>query len=214
MSAIIDIIILLLVCLFIYSKLRSVLGTRPEITITKETKISDEAAAKIFELIEKEAQKQEEAPIKEENLTGVDAILAEIPNFNKEKFLTGAKKAFEIIITAFAKGDTQTLEGLVSKSLIKKFAEIIEQRKKDNITSETDLISFISAEVSDAKVGKENAKISVTFTTEQVNILKNAQNEIIEGDENFIQNITDIWTFERPLTSPNPNWLLISTKKR
>ena len=57
------------------------------------------------------------------------------------------------------------------------------------------------------------AKITVRFVSEQVNILKNKDGEVIEGDENFIQNITDSWTFERALTSTNPNWLLVSTKK-
>lgn len=58
-----------------------------------------------------------------------------IPGFNREKFLTGAERAFEIIISAFSKGDVETLEMLVSKSLLKKFQEIIEKRKAEGITS-------------------------------------------------------------------------------
>ena len=157
---------------------------------------------------------KEEVQVPEEELSEIDKVLVKIPGFNREKFLTGAERAFEIIISAFSKGDVETLEMLVSKSLLKKFQEIIEKRKAEGITSETDFIGFDDVEITNAKISKsEVAKITVRFVSEQVNILKNKDGEVIEGDENFIQNITDSWTFERALTSTNPNWLLVSTKK-
>lgn len=170
-------------------------------------------------MIVKEAEKQQQTAVEkdsvpEENMSDLDKTLVKIPGFNKERFITGAKRAFEIIVTAFSKGDTETLENLVSKSLIKKFQEIIEKRRAEGISAETDLIGFDQAEITAAKISKNDiAKITVKFVSEQVNLLKNKDDEIIEGDENFIQNITDVWTFERRLTSTNPNWLLVSTKK-
>ena len=222
MAAYLDIIILLVVVVLVFSKLKSLLGTRPD--NFEQRKISDENAAKIFDMIVKEAEKnaaaearnmeKEEVQVPEEELSEIDKVLAKIPGFNREKFLTGAERAFEIIISAFSKGDVETLEMLVSKSLLKKFQEIIEKRKAEGITSETDFIGFDDVEITYAKISKsEVAKITVRFVSEQVNILKNKDGEVIEGDENFIQNITDSWTFERALTSTNPNWLLVSTKK-
>lgn len=213
-----DIIILLVAVILIFQKLRSLLGTRPDTEITR-TKISEESAAKIFDMIVKEAEKQQQTAVEkdsvpEENMSDLDKTLVKIPGFNKERFITGAKRAFEIIVTAFSKGDTETLENLVSKSLIKKFQEIIEKRRAEGISAETDLIGFDQAEITAAKISKNDiAKITIKFVSEQVNLLKNKDDEIIEGDENFIQNITDVWTFERCLTSTNPNWLLVSTKK-
>lgn len=222
MAAYLDIIILLVVVVLVFSKLKSLLGTRPD--NFEQRKISDENAAKIFDMIVKEAEKnaaaearnreKEEVQVPEEELSETDKVLAKIPGFNREKFLTGAERAFEIIISAFSKGDVETLEMLVSKSLLKKFQEIIEKRKAEGITSETDFIGFDDVEITNAKISKSDvAKITVRFVSEQVNILKNKVGEVIEGDENFIQNITDSWTFERALTSTNPNWLLVSTKK-
>lgn len=220
MAQYLDIIILLVVVVLVFQKLKAVLGTRPE--DAPKTKITEENAAKIFDMILHEAEKNSPT-IKEDNITltekeaelsGIDKILSKIPNFNKDKFLTGAKKAFEVIITAFSKGDTQTLEMLVSKALLKRFQEIIEKRKAEGIIAETDFIGFEVTEITDAKIAKNDiAKITVKFVSEQVNLLKNSKDEVIEGDENFIQNITDIWTFERHLTSTSPNWLLVSTKK-
>ena len=222
MAAYLDIIILLVVVVLVFSKLKSLLGTRPD--NFEQRKISDENAAKIFDMIVKEAEKnaaaevrnmeKEEVQVPEEELSEIDKVLAKIPGFNREKFLTGAERAFEIIISAFSKGDVETLEMLVSKSLLKKFQEIIEKRKAEGITSETDFIGFDDVEITNAKISKsEVAKITVRFVSEQVNILKNKDGEVIEGDENFIQNITDSWTFERALTSTNPNWLLEKKKK-
>ena len=222
MAAYLDIIILLVVVVLVFSKLKSLLGTRPD--NFEQRKISDENAAKIFDMIVKEAEKnaaaearnreKEEVQVPEEELSETDKVLAKIPGFNREKFLTGAERAFEIIISAFSKGDVETLEMLVSKSLLKKFQEIIEKRKAEGITSETDFIGFDDVEITNAKISKSDvAKITVRFVSEQVNILKNKDGVVIEGDENFIQNITDSWTFERALTSTNPNWLLVSTKK-
>ncbi len=219
MGAYLDIIILLVVVFLVFGKLRSLLGTRPD--EMEKTKISEENAAKIFDLIIKEAQKNAEKQaepqavvVDEKDLSETDKVLLKIPGFNRDKFLKGAQRAFEIIVTAFSKGDTQTLEMLVSKTLLKKFQEIIEKRKADGMTAETDFIGFENTEITAAKITKNDlAKITVKFVSEQVNILKNSDNEVVEGDENFIQNITDIWTFERCLSSTNPNWILVSTKK-
>lgn len=221
-----DIIILLVAVVLIFQKLRSLLGTRPDEEVTR-IRISDENAARIFDMIAKEAEKQQltartaaegfsgTAEEETEELSDTDKILTNIPDFSKERFLTGAKRAFEIIICAFSQGDTETLENLVSPQLIKKFQEIIEDRRAQGITAETDLIGFEQAEIVNADIDEENnAKITVKFISEQVNLLRNKDNEVIQGDENFIQNITDIWTFERCLTSVNPNWLLVSTKKQ
>lgn len=217
MSAYLDLIILLFVVIIIFSKLKSLLGTRPD----NETELSRESAAKIFEIIMKEQSKhaktEEGGVLKAVNLSElspIDKQLLKIPGFDKEKFLNGARRAFEIIITAFAKADAAKLKPLLESKLFNKFEAVIKQRQKEGITAETDFIGFDSSEITEVKISKSgDAKISVKFVSQQVNILQNAAGEVIEGDENFIQSITDIWTFERNIHSASPVWLLASTKK-
>ena len=218
MSAYLDIIILLFVVVMVFAKLKNLLGTRPE----NETEISKESAAKIFDILMQEHNKRhpqaekggEELKADESGLSESEKNLRAIPGFNRNKFLNGAKKAFEIIVTSFAKGDVDTLENLVGKTLLKKFKDIIARRKEEGISAETDFIGFNEAISTDAKITKSNlAKISVKFVSEQVNILRDKNGEVLEGDENFIQSITDVWTFERGLNATTPNWLLVSTKK-
>lgn len=215
----IDIIILLALVFVIYTKLKSVLGTKPEVNKTESNK---QKTNNVFELLIKEAEtkasdvvnKGEITPVIDiTSLSDLDKTLLSIPSFNKEKFINNSKRAFEIILTAFSQGDVETLKDLVSTPLYKKFETVINERKAGGLTAEMEFIGFQKAEIEDAKVLKNVAKICVKFVSEQVNILKNDQDEVIEGDANFIQNITDIWTFEKALNSTGPKWLLASTKK-
>lgn len=226
MSQYLDIIILLVVVVLIFQKLKTLLGTHPDM---EERNIAETKATKLIDIINKELEQTEEklSEIKKEEtknqqttteekteLSETDKALSLIPNFNKENFINSAKKAFELIVTSFSKGDVKTLEMLVNLKLFKKFQEVINQRQNDGITSETDFIGFDSAEITHAEITKNDiAKITVKFISEQVNLLRNKEGEVIEGDEQYIQNITDVWTFERALTSTSPNWLLASTKK-
>lgn len=214
-----DIIILLLVVVVVFQKLWSVLGTKP----TETRPISKESAEKIFDILMKENLRHSQKNTvdggelnaeSDSELSETEKVLRQIPKFNQESFLNGAKRAFEIIITSFANGDTATLKTLVGKNLVKKFDEIIKQRKADGISAETDFVGFNSAEIINAKIdNKSNAQIAVRFVSEQANVLKDAKGNVIEGDENFIQSITDVWTFERSINATSPNWLLVSTKK-
>ncbi len=215
-----DILILLLVVALVLQKLWGVLGTKPDNTATP---ISKESAAKIFDILMKENIRNSQqknsidgGELKSEatEMSEVEKTLSKIPHFSSESFLTGAKRAFEMIISEFAKGNIDTLKALVDKKLLKNFEAIIKQRQAEGITSENDFVGFNSVEIINAKIDeKNNAQITVRFVSEQANVLRNSDGTVIEGDENFIQSITDVWTFERNIQSTSPNWLLVSTKK-
>lgn len=223
-----DIIVLLIVVGLLFFKLKSLLGTRPE---EHKVHLSKESAEKLYDLLMKETESkmklnqnngaeldnepQELEPVVDEaNLSETDKVLMQIPNFNKTRFIDNAQNAFQIITEAFNNGDIETLEMLVSKKILKKFQETIETRKADGIIAETDFICFDKVEIVKADIDKnDNASISVEFVSEQVNVLRDADGKVLQGDENFIQNITDVWTFERAVNSSAPNWILTSTKK-
>lgn len=133
--------------------------------------------------------------------------------FNKEAFLNGARRVFELILQAFNKGELTSVKELLNKKVYDAFNSVLAERKEQNITSEVDFICFDKSEVKDVKFLKNSIKVVVEFVSEQVNLLRNAQGEVVEGDENFVQKITDVWTFERMINAKNNNWVLVSTKK-
>ncbi len=215
-----DILVLLVVVVLIFQRLWKVLGT--DGNSPRRIKLSKEGAEKLYNLLKTETEKEfhqvvEEVetlvPVDDKPMSELDKSLAQIPDFNRESFIKGAKKAFEMITSAFNRGDIATLKALVSADIYQKMSDIIKQRQNDKITAETDFIGFDKAEITKADVDGNKALVSVEFVSEQVNLLRSAEGEVIEGDENYIQNITDVWTFERPFKSKSSGWLLVSTKK-
>lgn len=212
MSGYLDIIFLLVLVVIIFSRLKSILGTGGE--DTKIIMVPKEQFEKVYKEMKKSVSLEADDLPDMANLSPLDRDLAKIPEFNKNIFIKGAQKAFEMILSAFSKGDSSTLSKLVDKDLLKKFENVIKERKEQGITAETDLIGFVETEVESVKF-KDDEKVDlvVKFVSEQVNLLKNAEGEVIEGDENYVQKISDVWTFEKTLNPKVNNWLLCSTKK-
>ena len=212
MSGYLDIIFLLVLVVVIFSKLRNVLGTNG--SEPKVIMLSKEQFEKVYNEMKGNNLKTTEDVVDVSKLSPLDRELIKIPNFNKETFVKGAQKAFEMILSSFSKGDSNTLSKLVNKDLLNKFNTVIQERKENGITSEMDLIGFVETEVESVNFVENNkVNLVVKFVSEQVNLLKNADGDIIEGDENYIQQISDVWTFEKSLDANVNNWMLCSTKK-
>ena len=211
MSGYLDIIFLLVLVVVIFGKLKSVLGS--DVEDTKIIVVQKEQLERVYKEMKKNADIVANKGVDLANMTPLDRELFKIPNFDKGVFIKGAQKAFEMILQSFSKGDNKTLSMLVNKDLLKKFESVVDFRKENGITSETDLIGFVETEIEAVNFVDDKVNIVVKFVSEQVNLLKNAEGEVIEGDENYVQTISDVWTFEKGLNSRVNNWLLCSTKK-
>lgn len=133
------------------------------------------------------------------------------PSFSIENFIQGARAAFEMIIAAYSKGDAETLQSLIAPHVLKPFIDDINERKRLSQSLETTLVSFVSCDISDAKLEGNQAQISLKYITRQVCLLKNDKGAIISGSPSDISRLEDIWTFERTLGSKDPNWILVAT---
>jgi len=129
-------------------------------------------------------------------------------NFTATAFVSGAKAAFEMVIDSLAKGDKETLSALLSKEVYDKFAQEIAARNLPGEKHETTLIAVTSADIIKAALDGKTASITVKFSSEQVDVTKNDQSEIIAGDPSHIAEVEDVWTFSRNLASTDPNWKL------
>jgi predicted lipid-binding transport protein (Tim44 family) len=69
------------------------------------------------------------------------------------------------------------------------------------------------AEIIEAKLeDKRNAYVTVKYISQQVNATRDEAHNVVEGDPNAIEKVTDIWTFRRDARSANPNWQLVATR--
>ena len=142
---------------------------------------------------------------------GMTQIKIADPGFDEAGFLDGARYAFETILESYASGDKKSLKSLLAGPVYEGFADEIERREKANETLETTLVSFILADIVGAAMAGRKARVTVKFLTEQVNVLRNAEGDAIDGDTATVAKITDVWTFERDTRSRDPNWQLADT---
>ena len=57
-----------------------------------------------------------------------------------------------------------------------------------------------------------HALVTVRFVTEQINVVRNAEGQIADGNPNEVQRVVDLWTFRRDTRSGDPNWALTKTE--
>jgi predicted lipid-binding transport protein (Tim44 family) len=143
--------------------------------------------------------------------TGLNQIRLADRAFTPQGFVQGARSAFEMIVGAFALGDTATLRPLLNDEVYDQFSAAIRERLQRKHTHETTLIAIKSADIIEARMEGRDALVTVKFVTEQVNVTRDAAGAVIDGDPNRVATVTDIWTFSRNTRSSNPNWLLVAT---
>ena len=121
----------------------------------------------------------------------------------------GAKKAFEFILTNYALNESKLLKPLLSKSLFDEFSEQIKERIKTGDSLAITILSIDDPDILNAKLDKKNnCEISLAFKSQQVQTTKNKKGDVIEGNDNLILNISEIWTFSKNIKNKDPNWIL------
>ncbi|MCR6629467.1 MAG: Tim44/TimA family putative adaptor protein [Magnetospirillum sp.] len=143
---------------------------------------------------------------------GVAAIRGVDPEFSLDGFLSGARMAFEMIVQAFADGDLKTLRPLLADEVYGPFSAAVEQRRQSGETLVTELMGIRTVEAADARLNGTFAEVTVRFVSEQVNVVKDAEGRIVEGDPSRVIDVTDLWTFRRDTRSNDPNWQLAATR--
>ena len=143
---------------------------------------------------------------------GVAAIRAADPSFDPIGFASGARAAFTTIVEAFAKGDTAPLRQLLDAPTFASFESAIRARAERREKAETTLIGFEASDIASAELQGSFALVTVRFVSEQINVVRNADGQIADGNPNEVQKVVDLWTFRRDTKSSDPNWLLIKTE--
>jgi predicted lipid-binding transport protein (Tim44 family) len=144
---------------------------------------------------------------------GLKAIADADPAFSPKLFLEGAKQAYEMIVTAFATGDRQTLKNLLQKDVFDGFDKAIDDREAAGRKIDFTFVGLPKIEISDAEVDKRDARVAVKFTAEVVQATRDKDGALLEGNADTVQTIADEWTFARAPKSRDPNWKLVATNQ-
>ncbi|MGH6798666.1 MAG: Tim44/TimA family putative adaptor protein [Roseiarcus sp.] len=144
--------------------------------------------------------------------SGVDAIVAADRGFSPQAFLSGARVAYDMVVHAFAAGDSATLRNLMTPEAFANFDNAIRARAAAGQTMTTTVVSIDDATIVGAQLVGATAQLSMRFAAKLASVTRDAQGAVVDGSANTVADHIDLWTFARDVRSSNPNWLLTATE--
>lgn len=193
-----DIIILAAIAVFVISRLYAVLGQKTG---------AEPQARRVREATVRPAEREEDtaadAPDKPRlrpaftgpAAAGMEAIALEDPAFLPEDFTRGARKAYELIVAAYADGDREALKALVDQDVFDAYSDAIAERERTG-AEPMRLVRLRQARIAEASVdASHTARVLVSF-----------ESDLSDGEN--MRQAKEIWTFKRSLRTDDPNWLL------
>jgi predicted lipid-binding transport protein (Tim44 family) len=222
------------IAVFIFIRLRSVLGSRtghqnpPNKPNSKKEKQSEQNQASNDNVVTlpnrgKSLDKEEVAS---ERYSEIDLVAKDDSQLNQElrelkdaddsfapsKFLQGSKMAYEMIVTAFADGDKKTLKNLLSREVFEGFSSAIKQRQDKGLIIQSSFVGVDDAQITAAETTRKSANITVRFVSQIISATYDQNENLIDGDAEQITEVIDLWTFSRDMRSRDPNWKLVATE--
>ncbi len=143
---------------------------------------------------------------------GLDAIEREDKSFDVRNFLTGARAAYDMIVTAFAAGDRRQLKNLLGKEVYDGFESAIKEREQRGDTVETRFVAIDGATLTAAEQRGKTAQLTVRFRSQLISVTRAKDGALIDGNPDKVTDVTDVWTFARDVSSRDPNWKLVATE--
>ncbi len=143
---------------------------------------------------------------------GLDAIVTVDADFDPKHFLTGARAAYEMIVNAYAEGDRRTLKNLLSREVYDGFDAVIAEREKRGETVESRFVSIDCADITAAELRGRSEQVTVRFISQLISATRDKQGNVVDGNAEKVSEVTDVWTFARDAGSRDPNWKLVATE--
>lgn len=177
--------------------------------VTPEKK-SEQTVAPTSPLLEEEEKALAAAgPVFAKDIEAIKKIDAK---FSLAHFLSGASKAFEMILKAFSAGDRATLAKLLSPSIYRSFEAAILEREKNQQKLETTLLAEPVITLKRITLQSSEIRITLGIQSEQVNLTKDVEGKLQEGNPSQTEYVYDEWTFAKDSRVSDPNWMLVSTR--
>lgn len=224
-------IIFLALAVFIFLRLRSVLGQRtgrerpPYDPYSAPDPVRNSGGDKVIPLPPRTSEpargaEAAESPDRHAGIApagspiarGLDAIMAADTTFDAKHFLAGARSAYEMIVTAYAEGDRKTLRNLLGREVYEGFEAVIREREGRGETTETRFVSIDTAEITAAELRGKTAQITLRFVSQLVSATRDRSGKVIDGSADKVTSVTDVWTFAREVAARDPNWKLVGTE--
>ncbi len=124
---------------------------------------------------------------------GLEAIAAADRAFDPADFLVGARRAYEMIVTAYAASDRPTLQSLLTPDV---YAHYDEALSANPDAPRPELVRVKSAAITEAELDGGVARVGVTFESE------------LDAGGDRLAATRERWLFQRDVHDSDPNWRL------
>lgn len=137
-------------------------------------------------------------------LAAVAGLKARDPAFDPTRFLEGARTAYESIVRAYASGDRDALRPLLTPEVMASFEAGVAARETRAEAEQVEFLHPPRADLESATAQGDKAVAQVRFLAEIRSRVTPSEGEPRTEERRTAEH----WTFERPLGTDNPNWLL------
>lgn len=205
--------------LFLFFKLRSILGTKTGEEINYTQKPQEPAPPS--NVVPFPSNSQEPPAFRwvgfcepdSEMAKAFDAIAQQEPSFSPTDFMVGAKAAYEMFTTSFNKGERANLKPHLSAEVFQGFENVMSEREKRGERVEFKFVGVDKAEITDARIDtiEQEFEITVLFRAQAISATYNTSNILVDGVADRVTELKDQWTFARKINARDPNWQLVGT---
>jgi predicted lipid-binding transport protein (Tim44 family) len=222
MNPLIEILFFALLSFYLFFRLWSVLGkktgldSRPSQDEEKPlpgAKIIPLPTRDRIELVQEQPKgASNDYTIDEKIRDDLDQLEKTNPEFDRDRFVRGATRAYSMIVEAFGNEDVDTLKSLLGPAVFRQFSQAIKDRQALGEKLEARVVNVSKIRLVDAKMTAKKATITVQFDSDQMLATKDGTGIIHDNPARLSTPIRDRWVFSRDFASGSRNWLVTGTK--
>lgn len=134
------------------------------------------------------------------------------PNFNEKQFLRDCETdIIPNVLEAMVRGDLAILKDWCFESTYNLISTPIAQAQKAGCFLDSKILDIENVDLAMGKVMEQGPVLIVTFQTQQIMCVRNAKQEIVEGDPEKVMRVNYVWVLCRDPEDLNPKsaWRLM-----
>jgi predicted lipid-binding transport protein (Tim44 family) len=214
-SPLIQILVLAAIGVFLFLRLKNVLGTREGFEKPPLPVQPAQRSGPAFEVIEGGPDLDitdhfDEGTAQARALSQMKRIE---PSFNVTEFLTGGRGAYEMIVMGYEQGELDEIKSFLSEDIYESFVDAVAAREDQGLTIEANFIGVREMTLDNVTLDADTneAEMTLRFVAELTQAVRDKDGEIVEGSITDAKKQKDTWVFARIMGSDDPNWFLVST---
>ncbi|XP_022096243.1 mitochondrial import inner membrane translocase subunit TIM44-like [Acanthaster planci] len=148
--------------------------------------------------------------------TEMSEVLTEIlkvdPHFSKQEFLYLCEhEIIPNVLEAMIRGDLEVLKDWCYEAPYSQLATPIKQAKAMGYMFDNKILDIDNLDLSMGKMMEQGPVLVISFTAQQLMVVRNTKGELVEGDPDKVLRVTYVWVLcrDQEVLDPNAAWRLL-----